>query len=106
MSTGTVVLGEKLAAVERTEAARAGPPELEALPLLALRDSVWLRDRKRRLEAERLGGAKGAGEAGVRGGELGPRRAWRRERAASQRVRGAVVEGPRCPQPECWVKLA
>jgi hypothetical protein len=62
---------------------------------------VRLRLRKRRVEAVRFGGAKD----GDRGGELGPRRAERRARAAAHKVQGASCDSPMWPQPLCWTKL-
>lgn len=104
------MLGVKLAAAERgvclPSAAALDRDEREAM--LDVRDSVCDSDRKRRLDAERLGGGKKlvcwVGEE--IGGELGPRREYRRWMASSQRVRGCVEDSPMCPQPECWVKFA
>lgn len=53
----------------------------------AERDIVWLREKKRRVEPERFTGA-GLGAAGERGGDMGPRRSFRRWMAVSQRVQG------------------
>lgn len=51
------------------------------------REIVWLREKKRRVDAERLTGA-GVGAAGDRGGDMGPRRSFRRCSAVSQSVQG------------------
>lgn len=53
----------------------------------AEREMVWLSEKKRRVEAERFTGA-GSGTTGERGGDMGPRRSFRRWMAASQRVQG------------------
>jgi hypothetical protein len=68
------------------------------------RDNVLLREKKRRLEDVRFSGAKVVGGED-KGGELGPRRSFRRCSAASQSVQGWVWDSPRCPQPLCCVKL-
>lgn len=64
----------------------------------AEREMVWLREKKRRVEAERFTGA-GLGTAGERGGDMGPRRPFRRWMAASQRVQGWWWDSPMWPQP-------
>ena len=64
----------------------------------AEREMVWLREKKRRVEAERFTGA-GLGAAGERGGDMGPRRPFRRWMAASQRVQGWLWDSPMWPQP-------
>ena len=106
------MLGEKLGAALFTDWARLTAPAEERVAALELRDSVWLRERNLRRDAERLGGAEkkpaeGWAEAkGEMGGLLGPRRAYSRWMAASQSVSGSLVDGPMGPQPECCVKLA
>lgn len=64
----------------------------------AEREMVWLREKKRRVEAERFTGA-GFGAAGESGGDMGPLRSLRRWMAASQRVQGWWWDSPMWPQP-------
>lgn len=67
----------------------------------AEREMVWLREKKRRVEAERFTGAV-EGTAGESGGDMGPRRELRRFMAASQRVQGWWWDSPMWPQPLLW----
>lgn len=53
----------------------------------AEREIDWLSEKKRRVEAVRLGGAWVA-RGGERGGDMGPRRLLSRCSACSQRVQG------------------
>lgn len=61
------------------------------------REMVWLREKKRRVDAERLTGAPAVG--GDRGGDMGPRRLFSRCTAVSQSVQGWWYDSPMCPQP-------
>jgi hypothetical protein len=57
-------------------------------------------DQKRRVDEERLGGAKKLPVVGeVIGGEFGPRRSLRRWSAIGHSVHGSVCDSPMCPQP-------
>jgi hypothetical protein len=53
----------------------------------AEREIVWLREKKRRVDAERFTGAE-VGAGGERGGDMGPRSVLSRWRAVSQSVQG------------------
>lgn len=64
----------------------------------AEREIVWLREKKRRVDAERFTGA-GSGAAGESGGDMGPRRLFKRCSALSQRVQGWWWDSPMWPQP-------
>jgi hypothetical protein len=80
----------------------AMPEVVRREALVLLRDSVPLREKKRRVEELRFGGAEKFA-AGESGGEEGPRREFRRWRAESQSVQGWVWDSPMWPQPLCWV---
>jgi hypothetical protein len=58
-----------------------------------VRDSVPLREKKRRVEELRFGGEEKV-EAGERGGEAGPRRELRCRMAVSHSVQGWVCDSP------------
>lgn len=62
------------------------------------REMVWLREKKRRVDAERLGGA-----GGDRSGDMGPRRLLSRWMAVVQSVHGWWCDSPMWPQPLLWV---
>jgi hypothetical protein len=64
------------------------------------RDSVVLSEKKRLVEAERFGGTNVVA-GGDKGGELGPRRSFRRCSAVSHSVHGCVCDSPIWPQPLC-----
>lgn len=83
---------------EGPETARADFDEAMVLE----RDSVPLSEKNRRADGERLGGGKFAAERD-NGGELGPRRAFRRARPSLQSVNGWVCDSPIWPQPLCEV---
>ena len=70
--------------------------------MVLLRDSVPLREKKRRVEELRLSGTEKFA-AGERGGELGPRKELRRRKAVSHSVHGFVCDSPMWPQPLCCV---
>lgn len=63
----------------------------------AEREMVWLREKKRRVDAERLTGA--AVVSGDKGGDMGPRRSFSRCRAMSQSVHGWWCDSPIWPHP-------
>lgn len=64
----------------------------------AEREMVWLREKKRRVDAERFTGV-GLGMNGERGGERGPRSSLSRCTALSQSVQGWWCDSPMWPQP-------
>ena len=64
----------------------------------AEREIVWLSEKKRRVDSERLTGAA-LGTAGDRGGDMGPRKSFSRWTAVSQRVQGWWCDSPMWPQP-------
>jgi len=64
------------------------------------RESVVFSEKKRRVEDARLGGANVV-PVGERGGDMGPRRSFRRWTAASHNVHGCVWLSPIWPQPLC-----
>lgn len=64
----------------------------------AEREMVWLREKKRRVEAERFTGAA-LGMDGESGGESGPRSEFRRWMAVVQSVQGCWWDSPMWPQP-------
>jgi hypothetical protein len=72
--------------------------------LVEERDRVPLREKKRRVDAERLGGTK-VFVGGDSVGEFGPRRTLRRWSAVAHSVHGCVCDSAKCPQPLCWVWL-
>lgn len=70
--------------------------------VLVERDNVPLSEKKRRVDDVRFGGTNLVA-GGESGGELGPRRLFRRWIAAGQSVQGWVWLSPTCPQPLCCV---
>jgi hypothetical protein len=113
MSAATVVVGEKPAAADRCVGLPSVPAALardarDATLEFRDSDSVCDSDRKRRIDAERLGGGKKLAwwTGGEMGGEFGPRREYRRWMAESHSVSGCVDDSPMWPQPESWVKFA
>jgi hypothetical protein len=68
------------------------------------RESVVFSEKKRRVEDARFGGAK-VTTAGESGGDMGPRRSFRRWTALSHKVHGCVWLSPTWPQPLCCVKF-
>lgn len=66
------------------------------------RDSVWLSEKKRRVDDDRFGGLKDE-SGGDSGGEFGPRRWFNLPSATSHSVHGCVCDSPMCPHPLCWV---
>lgn len=92
--TGSVVVGEKY----EVSLEGSGEETVRRDAVEAEREMVWLREKKRRVDPDRFTGA-GLGTAGERGGDMGPRRSFRRLRAALQRVQGWWWDSAIWPQP-------
>jgi len=81
--TGSAVVGKKY----EVSLEGSGEETVRRDAVEAEREMVWLREKKRRVDPERFTGA-GLGAAGERGGDMGPRRSFKRLSAALQRVQG------------------